>query len=283
MKGETMKKLIVLIALVALVTGCGEKKVDSSSDEKFKESIEAVKNSLSTEEKKQFEEAVQVMAFSEIGNLFEAAANSEEMQRKIKDKLNGKTADEIIAEGNRIIAERKIKEREQAVSEIEETQKKIAELKQKQADTEKAKERLKQFNVVRSRFYFQKDSFVEEGVIELTVKNETKYAVSRAYFQGVLSSPGRSVPWVKDSFAYKIAGGIEPGEQATWKLSTMFTFGEWSNAPKDRKDMVLTVTVTRIDGADEKPIFDSEFSEFDKERLDELNQRLAELEKVLQN
>lgn len=268
--------------LIALVTGRGEKKIDSSSDEKFKESIEAVKNSLSTERKKQFEEAVQVVAFSEIGNIFEAAANPDGMQRQIKDKLSGKTADEIIADGNRIISERKIKEREQAVSEIEETQKKIVALKQEQVDTEKAKESLKQFNVVRSRFYFQESFYRDEAVIELTIKNETEYAISRACFQGVLSSPGRSVPWVRGSFNYKISGGIEPGEQVTWKLSPNM-FGEWSKAPKDRKDMVLTVTVTRIDGADEEPIFDSDFSEFDKERLDQLCQRLVELQKVLQN
>lgn len=277
-----MKKLIAMVILATLVSGCGDKKVDSSTDEKFKSSIESVKSSLTDEKKKEFEEAVQVMAFSEIGNIFEAAANPDGMQRKIKDKLHGKTADEIISEGNRIIAERKKKEREQAISEIAETKTKIAELEQKRSDTEKAKEDLKKFNVVRSRFYFQKGSFREEAVIELTVKNETKHPVSRAYFQGVLSSPGRSVPWVQDSFNYKISGGLEPGEQVTWKLSPNM-FGEWSKAPKDRNDMVLTVTVSRIDGADEKPIYDSEFSEWDKNRLEELNKRLSELQKAVQN
>lgn len=277
-----MNKLIAIVVLAVLVTGCGDKKVDSSTDEKFKTSMQSVKNSLTDEKKKEFEGAVQVMAFSEIGNIFEAAANPEGIQRKIKDKLHEKTADEIIAEGNRIIAQRKNKEREQAISEIEETKTKIAELKQKRSDAEKAKEDLKKFNVVRSRFYFQKSSFREEAVIELTVKNETERAVSRAYFHGVLSSPGRSVPWVQDSFNYEISGGLEPGEQVTWKLSPNM-FGEWSKAPKDRKDMVLTVTVTRIDGADEKPIYDSEFSERDNERLEELNRRLVELEKVVRN
>lgn len=277
-----MKKLVVLIALSVLLTGCGEKKVDSSTDDKFKESIETVKNSLTTDKKKEFEKAVQVMAFSAMGNLFEAATNPDGMQRKIKDKLNGKTADEIITEGNRIIAERKIKEREQTISEIKETEKMIAELKQKQADAEKAKENLKQFNVVRSRFYFQESSFMKEAVVELTVKNETKLTVSKAYFKAVLSSPDRSVPWIVDSFNYKISGGIEPGEQVTWKLSPNM-FGEWRKAPKDRKDMILTVTVTRIDGADENPIYDSEFSKSDKEKFDELNQRLIELQKAVQN
>jgi len=282
MKGETMKKLIAMLILVTLVAGCGDKKVDSSTDETLKSSIEAVKSSLNEEKKKEFEDAIQALAFSEIGNIFEAAANPDGMQRKIKDKLNGKTADEIIAEGNRIIAERKKKEKEQALNEIEEINTKIAELEQKRSAAENAKEDLKKFNVVRSRFYFQKSSFMEEAVIELTVKNQTQHAVSRAYFQGVLASPGRSVPWVQDSFNYKISGGLEPGEQVTWKLSPNM-FGEWSKAPKDRKDMVLTVSVTRIDGADEKPIYDSEFSKWDKEKLEELNERLIELKKTVRN
>ena len=277
-----MKKLIAMLILVTLVAGCGDKKVDSSTDETLKSSIEAVKSSLNEEKKKEFEDAIQALAFSEIGNILEAAANPDGMQRKIKDKLNGKTADEIIAEGNRIIAERKKKEKEQALNEIEEINTKIAELEQKRSAAENAKEDLKKYNVVRSRFYFQKSSFMEEAVIELTVKNQTQHAVSRAYFQGVLASPGRSVPWVQDSFNYKISGGLEPGEQVTWKLSPNM-FGEWSKAPKDRKDMVLTVSVTRIDGADEKPIYDSEFSKWDKEKLEELNERLIELKKTVRN
>jgi len=283
MKGETMKKLIIVMAvLMALVAGCGDKKVDSSTDESLKSSLEAVKSSLSDEKKKEFEDAIQALVFSEISNIFEAAANPDGMQQKIKDKLDGKTANEIIIEGNRIITERKKKEREQALNEIEETKTKIAELEQKRLAAENAKEDLKKFNVVRSRFYFQKSSFMEEAVIELTVKNQTQHAVSRAHFQGVLASPGRSIPWVQDSFNYKIPGGLEPGEQATWRLSPAM-LSEWRKAPKDRKDMVLTVTVTRIDGADENPIYDSEFSKWDKEKLEELNIRLIELKKTVQN
>jgi hypothetical protein len=277
-----MKKLLVMAMVAVLVAGCGEKKVDSSSDESLESSLEAVKSSLSDEKKKEFEDAIQALVFSEIGNIFEAAANPDGMQRKIKDKLDGKTADEIIVEGNRVIAERNKKAREQALNEIEETKMEIAELEQKRSAAENAKESLKKFNVVRSRFYFQKSGYIEQPVIELTVKNQTPHAVSRAYFQGVLASPERSVPWVQDSFNYKIAGGVEPGEQVTWNLSPNI-FGEWSKAPKDRKDMVLTVTVTRIDGADENPIYDSEFSKWDEGKLKELKTRLIELEKTVQN
>jgi|GEM_PF-2923554 len=51
-------------------------------------------------------------------------------------------------------------------------------------------------------------------------------------------------------------------------------FSAWRKAPKDRSDMVLTVTVTRLDGADGEPLYDGEFSEYDQDRLEELKAKL---------
>ena len=59
----------------------------------------------------------------------------------------------------------------------------------------------------------------KEPMIELTVKNGTSETVSCAYFEGAIASPGRSVPWYKDTSNYEIQGGIEPGETATWELA----------------------------------------------------------------
>ena len=62
-------------------------------------------------------------------------------------------------------------------------------------------------------------SYSYKPIIELTVRNNTGHPVSRAYFEGVLSTPGRSVPWIKDSFNYQISGGLEPNEESTWRLA----------------------------------------------------------------
>lgn len=273
-----MKNIIVILSLLSLLLiGCSEKRIDSTSDESMKSSIETIKESLTEEKKVEFEDAIKAISVAEIGNIFEAAANKEGIQRKIKDKLNGKTADEIITEGNRIIAERKKKEQEQLVSELEEKNNELKELENKMSEAEKAKSNLEKFKVLRSRFYYQKSSFLEEAVIELTVKNETDKAVARAYFEGTLATPGRTVPWVQDSFNYQIPGGLEPGEKTTWKL-TPNMFSDWSKAPKDKGNLVLTVNVTRIDGADEQPIYNSEFSDYDKERMEQLKQTISELE-----
>jgi hypothetical protein len=107
---------------------------------------------------------------------------------------------------------------------------------------------------------------MKEPRIELRVKNNTGKAISHAYFAGTLSSPGREVPWLKEDFNYAIAGGLEPGEETTWQLSPN-SFSPWGvvDAPKDAG---LQVTVTRLDGADGKPLFPTrEFTEQDAARL----------------
>ncbi|MCS5422828.1 MULTISPECIES: DUF6694 family lipoprotein [Psychrilyobacter] len=286
-----MKKLILMIFMMSLITGFAGNKIDSSTDEKFESSINSIKNSLSDEKKKEFEATILSFTSSVIdNNSFEMAVNPDGVQRKIKDKLHGKTADEVIAQGDLIIAEQKKREQErkrierkQTLAEIEKIKTEITEFEKKQSEVKKE---LKKFIVVRSRFYFQEEIFSDDPIIEVTVKNETKHAVSKAYFHGIIASPGRSIPWLKDTFSCKISGGLQPGERVTFKLSPNM-LGDWDNVPKDKEDMILTLTTTRIDGADEKSIYDSdsdsEFSEWDNERFEDLKEKLAELQKVTQN
>lgn len=275
-----MKSFSLLLVGVFFLSGCGEKKVDSTSDESLKASISTVKESLTEQKRKKLEEAITVLSLSSVGNLFEVAANPDGIQRKMKEILHDKTADQIIAESDNILAERKVKEKEQAAKEIKEIKTDISTLEKQKLDAEKAKDELKKFTVLRSRYNYEKNEYYESTTIELTVKNNTKHAISRAYFDGVLTSPGRTIPWVVDSFNYSIAGGLEAGEEVTWKLS-MNRFGAWSKAPKDRDDMVLTVSVNRIDGADKKAIFNSAFSESNKNKLVKLNKRLEKLNNLL--
>ena len=103
-------------------------------------------------------------------------------------------------------------------------------------------------------------------------KNGTSHPISRAYFNGVLASPNRSIPWHEDSFSYSISGGLEPGEKASWSLAPNIYSG-WGKA-EARKDAVFTVTVERLDGADGKAIFSvKEFGKKEEKRLGELKQK----------
>ena len=184
------------------------------------------------------------------------------MEASVKQALNGKTGEEVIAHAEQLRKDREEKERTQALAEIKE-------LEGKQAKAAQAREKLVAFEVVRSRFYKSSGFLGDQPVIELTVKNGTATAVSRAHFRGTLASPGRSVPWLRDDFNYEISGGLEPGETATWRLSPNM-FSDWGKVEAP-KDAVLTVDVVRIDGPDKEPLFDAEgLSEHDSERLAEL-------------
>ena len=197
----------------------------------------------------------------------------------MKSILHGKTPQQLIDQRNAVLAERKVKEQEQSKKEIEDIKQELAELNQKKSIAEKSKEVLKQFIVVKSRFYYKENKYTgKEPIIELTVKNETKYPISRTYFEGILASPKRSVPWLKEDFNYQISGGIEPGEELTWSLAPN-SFGSWGRAPKDRDDMILTVTPTDLDGADGKTLLKEKFSKYDQEELERLENRLAALQK----
>lgn len=268
------KATLILGAIVILLSSCA-KKIDGSSEEAMKSSIEEITKSLDDEKKEKFEEAMMLIMFHGIdfGELMEESA-AEESILDMKSKLDGKTADDIIAEGEKIQAEIERKKKEQAKGEIEE-------LYEKNAQAEKDKQMLAKFEVKRSRFYKRKQGtyyVTEEPIIELTVMNGTDKAVSRAYFTGTLASPNRSVPWIKDDFNYQISGGLEPGEEVTWYLAPN-VFSDWGevDAPKDA---VLTVEVKKLDGPDGAEMYSiNNFGEAEQERLEELLANYPEFKK----
>jgi hypothetical protein len=232
----------------------------------MKTSIENVRQSLSKERKEKFDNALNILVFSQInlrGLFVDGATDTSLSKAKMKDVLDGKSGEEVIAEAEKIIIKRKRKEKNQALNEIQELQ-------DKQEKSNSAKISLKEFKVVRSRFYKEKQEYGrDKAVIELTVRNGTPYPVSKAYFKGTLASPDRSVPWLVEAFNYQIPGGVEPGEEVQWLLAPN-QFGSWGLV-KVPDNTILTVEVEQIDGPDGKPLFTSRnFSERDAKRLKRL-------------
>jgi len=262
------KKLLIsfIIIFVFASTGYSQPRFDTSSDEKMKASIAKVRESLPENRRHEFDEALEITLFSQVDlqNLFVAGATGVNVvEAKIKQSLNGKTAQEIIAQSAQIKKERKEAERRQVLSEIKELEK-------KQIKAQKDKDELAKFQIIRSRFYKKELEFIGgQPIIELTVKNGTQYPISRAYFKGILATPGRSIPWLKDDFNYSIPGGLEPGEEATWELWQNM-FSRWGHVEM-HDDAIFTVEVEQLDGADNKALFSiKDFSERDMERLAEL-------------
>lgn len=258
-----LKILVAMAVLPLCFSGCA-RTLDTSSPESVKTSLERMRAGLSAEKLAKFNEAIIILSGSHrqggeglVGLLAMAGKDPNLLFVDTLKDFNGKTADEIIAAADKVVAERKAKERAQALAEIQE-------LTEAQAAAEKAKAALARFEVIKSRFYQEQVSYMKRPVIELTVKNGTDQPVARAYFVGTVASPGRAVPWLREDFNYSIAGGIEPGETASWRLSPNM-FSGWSvDTPRDA---VFTVEVVRLDGPDDKTLFDSAFPETKAKRL----------------
>jgi hypothetical protein len=244
--------LICLVVAAIVLVGCTDPTIDSSSDEAAKQSAQQIRESLPAEDRERFDKALFTVTMNAaVGDksLMEiAASDPDQLRAKALERLDGKSAEDIFRMADEIRAERREQERLQAVAEI-------AELEELQQAAMAATAGLSEFKVLRSRYYKQPQRYGRpEPVIELSVSNGTGKAVSRAYFKGVVASPGRSVPWIAEDFNYEIPGGIEPGETAEWSLAPNM-FSEWGRETPE--DAVLTVTVVRVDGADGEPLFDS--------------------------
>lgn len=248
---------IIAIILLLLSVSCNSPVIDTSTEDSMQKSIAEVRSSLPESKQSEFDEAIAVIAFGQFG--------SKDIENRMKEALHGKTGHEVLAEADRILKERKERERTQALNEIKE-------LEEKKAQAEQDKKDILKFEILRSRFYLEESFIGKKPIIELTVKNNTAHAVSRAYFEGTLASPGRTIPWVKQAFNYSIPGGLEPGEEASWTLAPNM-FSEWGTVDVPA-DAVLTVTVEKLDGPDDKVIYSSKgYTEYDEMRMQKLKDR----------
>lgn len=262
-----LKSFFSVVVISALLAGCSEPKLNAASEAELKASIQEVKDSLDPSKQQLFDSAVLTIMGSgmDLGAIMRGDQTAEDMTQGLLARLDGKTADEVIIEGERIIQEREARQREQALKEI-------ADLEKKKAAAASAQSELDKFQVTKSRLYKREDGFLTKPIIELSIVNGTDKAVSRVFFEGTVASPGRSVPWIEDTFNYSIPGGIEPDETADWALAPNM-FSSW--ATEVPSDAILTLKTYRLEGPGyELP--EESFSESDQERLNILKSRYPE-------
>ena len=252
--------IILLIAISIFLIGC-EKKIDTTSDESSKDSIQKAKASLSAEKQKEFEDALKIIAYSKFN-----FKDNLSMKDDIKLALNGKTAEQVIVQAEAIKAEKEAKQKVQALEEIKE-------LEIKQSNSIKSAEELKKIEVYRSIFSQIPQKYGDpKPLIELTLQNGLKQAISRIYFVGTVESKGRTIAWIKEDFNYEISGGLEPNETAVWNLAPN-QFSKWGRTQVP-SDAIFTVDVIKVDGADGKTLYSiKELNDKDLERLNELKKK----------
>lgn len=264
------KRILASIVIAFFIIGCGSPRIDTSSDEKMKASIEEIKKSLSDEKRKDFEDALKVVYFSKVNFDLKSimALGAEGTAEKIKEEgkalISNKTADEVISEAKKIKEKIFEEEKKKALEEINA-------LEEKKEQAQKSAEELKKVQLVSGSFNSEDAGYkgYKQVTLTLNVKNNTEKAISRIYAIGTIKSEGREVPWIKEDFNYMIDGGIEPGETNTSSLSPNM-FSSWGTA-NIGENATFTVKIVRIDGADGNIIASiQEFSEKDNQRLEDL-------------
>lgn len=90
-----------LVTLAMALTGCGSPKIDGSSEDAYKKSLAEIRESLDEDERKQFDEALQLLMMSKIdfSAMMSGTATAETMASDMMLAMNGKTAQELSRSG----------------------------------------------------------------------------------------------------------------------------------------------------------------------------------------
>ncbi|WP_238409187.1 MULTISPECIES: DUF6694 family lipoprotein [Photorhabdus] len=109
--GMNMKKLLVICLLGCVLAGCdSQPKMDASNEIALKASIEKVRDRLPDDKKVKFDESIQSAMFNSIdfNDLVKSGSNGdmEKSKQKFYKLLDGKTADQLITEVEKIESKR---------------------------------------------------------------------------------------------------------------------------------------------------------------------------------
>lgn len=232
-----VKKTLLFSGALLLFSSC-EQRIDASSKDSAKESIEKICQTLTASESETFR-----------ANCLIIAIDGEGFNSDSYKKLDGKTVAEVNAMAEAVTQRRKA-EREQKAKEeeakrknqeISELTEKIATLKEQEALHAHHAECRSKIVVSGVTFRKQKDMFDERPVVAFTIQNKSEQALSSITMDAVLTSTGRSVPWVTDTFRYAFPGGLNPGEEQKLELSPN-RFSDWGRM-ENRPDYHLKLTL----------------------------------------
>jgi len=186
--------------------------------------------------------------------------------------------DEIEAAfGKDIQQVRKEIEQAQRFRELAEAKREFRELRSKRARDLIAMEQLALFVVEPSFVHPHQEDFssTKQPMVVLSVVNRTEYRIAKAYIRvsWKLAGGATGSDRLEKGVQYAIPGGLEPGSAVEWRLSG-HSFPELG-VVENPDGIGLTVTTTRLDGPDGKPLFEREWTTMDEERLAALRWKLG--------
>lgn len=236
--------------------------IDGTTEATFAASVEDVRASVPASQQDQLGQAMETVTFAHVSMTDAIGGN---IEARMRAALHGRTANEILAAADSIIESRR-----------ETIMREIATLEQRRSRVHAAADDLGGLEILGAQYQMEEDSYYGlrgDAVVTLHVRNSTAHPIARAEFNGVLQSPGRSVPWANGLFEHDVPGGLEPGETATWRIA-LDGYGRWGFDEPPPSDAQLHVSVVRLIGSDPSAFPSEVWSSEDEDRLEELKQRI---------
>jgi hypothetical protein len=221
----TMKRSSLAILFCFLLSACiFDPVVDASSWDAYQRSMAAIRAKLSNDDLRRFDVALKYMFVETTPNIATPTPNL--ILARLGPRINGESAATIIQ--NLSI---------RLDSEIAQSETRL----QNSGDVLGAVE------IGSPDYYWRRSGYVEQPVIEFSVRNNGKFPILRAYFRVVLTTPNRTIPWATQEYVQNFKGGLEPREK---QQLTFQPRGDWNDKQlKDMPNAELKVTVVNFDNA----------------------------------
>lgn len=252
-----MKRLSLTILCCLLLSGCIFDPVfDTSSWDAYQRSLAAIKAQLSNDDLRRLEIAMKYLVIESTpkleidGQLVSNAVAGGSLENpyiiltQIGARINGRSAATVIQNLSIKLG-----------SEISMTEARLQAVENVSGPVE----------VSSPRYYWQKNGYLEQPVIEFAVFNGGKFPISRVYFRSILTTPNRSIPWVNQEFVQFFRGGLEPREKQ--QLTFQPRHGDWNDPQlKDLPNAKLKVVVTNFEDANGQKVIAADTNSLDLKR-----------------
>lgn len=242
--------LFIVAALIASACTRGlDHRIDGSSEAAFKASLAKVRESASPEDVKGLEDAMRVLAITDLQVGFEggilgamekvAGKSPESLSEALLPEVNGKT-------GRSIVEAAAKRRRDLAGRQLAQVSAEIAALGKAKADKESAKDRLALIEVIEPRLALTGSAGSRMAILDFKVRNGTEELLANLSLRAIVTR-GDGVDVLTDDFVFRSATPMLPRETLPVRLPNTAP-GKWNSPELARQqDLSLKVLVLNAD------------------------------------
>ena len=278
--------LAILVALVLVACSSGlDRKLDGSNDKAFETSLAAMKKSAKPAEIAQLDEALLVLAISNVSIGFEggilgalkkitATKSPEQLADQLMPVVDGLTGREIIKAGQK-------RKHDEATKQLAAIETEVAQLTKLREENASTKGILAPIQILEPTLRFNSIGPQKMSVMDFKVKNGSDIALTFLYMRGTVTESATGKVLFSDDINYKLrAEPLLQGETKAFRLPNS-TNGKW-NSPEvwGKENLGFTIEIVNAENLAGQRLAAS-FTTKDSERLVTLAANKQTLAKML--